>query len=75
MDKDYRLGNFTGLLLGWVNQPSTLQPAHRYHGKNVVAVHEKSGGFRCCIIDDEIPSTIHLPEGSISPLGSDGWKK
>lgn len=24
----------------WINQPSTLQPLHKYNGINVLAVHE-----------------------------------
>ena len=73
-DEDYKIGTyFSGLILAWVNQPSALQPAHRHHGKNVVAIHLKRGGFRCCCIDDDVPRTIDIPENTLSPLGGH-WK-
>lgn len=73
IDSDYMVGRtFSGLIPCWVNAPSTLQAAHRYHGKNVVAVHEKSGGFCCCFIDDDRPRTIHLPENTCLV---EGWRK
>ena len=25
---------------GWINQPSTLQPAHKYHGKSGIVVDD-----------------------------------
>ena len=72
IDGEYTNGGFTGLLPAWIDAPSTLQPAHKWHGRNVVAVHEKNGGFRCCLIDEKVPFTFHLPEntGLVS-----GWKK
>ena len=70
IDEEYRLGGFTGLLCAWVNQPSINQPAHKYHGRNVVAYHEKNGGFRCCLIDEPTAATFHLPENTLSA----GWK-
>ncbi len=63
---------FSGLIPCWVNAPSTLQPAHKYHGKNVVIMHENNGGFRCCCIDDEKATTFHLPENT---LFVEGWRK
>lgn len=63
---------FSGLIPCWVNAPSELQPAHKYHGKNVVIMHENNGGFRCVCIDDKEPVTFHLPENT---LFVEGWKK
>ncbi len=73
VDEEYTFSKtFTGLCPAWINAPSTLQPAHKWHGKNVVAIHEKNGGFRCCCIDEEKPSTFSVPENTdIVP----GWKK
>jgi len=68
-DENYKIGDYhSGLILAWVNQPSTLQPAHKYHGKNVVAIHLKKGGFRCCCVDDPSPITFEIPDGTLSPL-------
>lgn len=72
IDEDYVLGKcFTGLIPCWIDAPSTLQPAYKYHGKNIVAVHLKGGGYRCCIIDDITPSTFYLPENTHLV---EGWK-
>ena len=74
-DEEYSFsGKFSGLCPAWINAPSTLQPAHKYHGKNVVAIHEKTGGFRCCCIDDEVPSTFHVPENTELVPGWTGRK-
>ena len=73
IDEDWQVGKwFTGLIPCRVDAPSTLQPAHEYHGKNVVAIHLKNGGYRCCCIDDEKPKTFFLPEGTYF---MEGWKK
>lgn len=73
IDEKYKVGKyFTGLIPCWVNAPSTLQPAHNYHGKNIVAIHLKDGGYRCCCIDDKKPVTFSLPENT--PL-IEGWKR
>lgn len=71
VDEEYDTSKFTGLFPAWIDAPSTLQPAHKWHGRNVVAIHEKKGGFRCCCVDDKVPSTFHLPEDT--HLVS-GWK-
>ena len=63
---------FSGLIPCWVNAPSTLQPAHKYHGKNLIVMHENNGGFRCCCIDNEKPVTFHLPEDTYLV---EGWNK
>ena len=63
---------FSGLIPCWVNAPSELQPAHRYHGKNLVIMHENNGGFRCVCIDDEKAVTFHLPENTSF---GEGWRK
>ena len=71
--EQYTIGKtFMGLIPCWVNAPSELQPAHKYHGKNAVIMHENNGGFRCCFIDDEKATTVHLPEDT---LFVEGWKK
>lgn len=63
--EQYSIGRtFMGLIPCWVNAPSTLQPAHKYHGRNAVIMHENNGGFRCCFIDDEKATTVHLPENT-----------
>lgn len=64
-DGDYNFSNkFTGLCPCWVNAPSTLQPAHKWHGKNIVAIHLKGGGYRCCCVDNIKPITFHMPENT-----------
>lgn len=73
IDEKHKVGKyFTGLIPCWVNAPSTLQPAHNYHGKNIIAIHLKDGGYRCCCIDDKKPVTFSLPENT--PL-VEGWKR
>lgn len=55
----------------WINQPSTSQPLHHLHGKNVLAIpelHSEVDGWRVYFLDGD---TI-----SMSVLGlwlSDGW--
>ena len=63
---------FMGLIPCWVDAPSTLQPAHKHHGKNLIVMHENNGGFRCCCVDDEKPITFHLPEDTHLV---EGWNK
>ena len=63
---------FSGLIPCWVNAPSELQPAHKYHGKNAVIMHENNGGFMCCFIDDKKATTVHLPENTFFV---EGWRK
>ena len=71
-NEDYMIGSyFKGLIPCWVNAPSTFQPAHKYHGKNLVVMHENAGGFRCCCVDDETPRTFHIPEDTFLV---EGWK-
>lgn len=61
---------FTGLIPCWVDAPSTLQAAHNHHGEDIVAIHLKDGGYRCCCIDDKEPMTFSLPE-NVSLV--EGW--
>lgn len=61
---------FTGLCPGWINAPSTLQPAHEYHGRKVIAMKEHDG-YRVYLIGDETARTIHLPEGTQIVAGWD----
>lgn len=65
IDEKHKIGKwFTGLIPCWVDAPSTLQAAHDHHGKNIVAIHLKDGGYRCCCIDDKEPMTFSLPENT-----------
>lgn len=65
VDEKYKIGKwFTGLIPCWVDAPSTLQAAHNHHGENIVAIHLKEGGYRCCCVDDKNPSTFSLAEGT-----------
>lgn len=71
IDKEYKIGKwFTGLIPCWIDAPSTLQAAHNHHGENIVAIHLKDGGYRCCCIDDKEPITFSLAENT--PL-VEGW--
>jgi len=71
IDEKHKIGKwFTGLIPCWVDVPSTLQAAHNHHGKNIVAIHLKNGGYRCCCVDDKNPITFSLAEGT--PL-VEGW--
>ena len=73
IDEKHKVGKyFTGLIPCWVDAPSTLQPAHNYHGKNIVAIHLKDGGYRCCCIDDKKPVTFSLPENTSLV---EGWRR
>ena len=71
IDEKHKIGKwFIGLIPCWVDAPSTLQAAHNHHGKNIVAIHLKDGGYRCCCVDDKEPITFSLAEGT--PL-VEGW--
>lgn len=71
IDEKYKIGKwFMGLIPCWVDAPSTLQAAHDHHGKNIVAIHLKNGGYRCCCVDDKKPITFSLAENT--PL-VEGW--
>ena len=65
IDEEYKIGKwFTGLIPCWINAPSTLQSEHSNHGKNVVAIHLKEGGYRCCCIDDKKPRVFNVAENT-----------
>lgn len=65
IDEKYKIGKwFTGLIPCWVDAPSTLQAAHNHHGENIVAIHLKDGGYRCCCVDDKEPITFSLAENT-----------
>lgn len=73
IDEKHKIGKwFTGLIPCWIDAPSTLQASHSHHGKNIVAIHLKDGGYRCCCIDDKEPMTFSLPENT--PL-VEGWHR
>lgn len=40
----------------WINQPSTLQPLHRMHGVNVLAVEEYKGTMRVYFLSGDVVS-------------------
>lgn len=71
IDEKHKIGKwFTGLIPCWIDAPSTLQTAHSHHGKDIIAIHLKNGGYRCCCVDDKEPSTFYLPE-NVSLV--EGW--
>lgn len=53
----------------WINQPSTQQPLHQLHGKNVLAVKESENMYRIYFLSgDTISMRAH------SNTLSWGWK-
>lgn len=52
----------------WINQPSTLQPLHRLHGTNVLAVEEYTDTYRVYFLSGETISQ-HVPATALSR----GW--
>lgn len=40
----------------WINQPSTLQPAHKWHGTNVLALHEYDNMYRAYFLSGPVES-------------------
>jgi hypothetical protein len=52
----------------WVNQPSTLQPLHKRHGENVIAVLDYKDTYRCYPISGEV-SSFQCRSQSLS----EGW--
>ena len=72
IDEEHKVGKwFMGLIPCWIDAPSTLQPAHQYHGKNVIAIHLKDGGYRCCCVDNKNPITFCVAEDTHLV---EGWK-
>lgn len=70
-DIEFRCGYFSGPIFpAWIDAPSTLQPAHKYHGLEVVACHLKEGGYR--VVPRNEPVSFELPEGT-HLVG--GWKE
>jgi phenolic acid decarboxylase len=53
----------------WINQPSTLQPLHKYHGRNVLAYKEGTG-YRIYFLSGHVID-MQIPSGCLSP----GWKR
>lgn len=55
----------------WINQPSTLQPAHKWHGLNVLAVRETDNPemARVFFTSGDVISA-RIPANSLSK----GWK-
>jgi hypothetical protein len=55
----------------WVNQPSTLQPLHKYHGTNVLAetVNNKLTGIVYLLTGDT--HSMDIPTNQ--PVLSEGW--
>lgn len=50
----------------WVNQPSTLQPFHRFHGQRVLAVAQGNGRYHAFFTDREdsfFATEAHLSQG------------
>lgn len=70
-DIEFRCGYFSGPIFpAWIDAPSTLQPAHKYHGLEVAACHLKGGGYR--VVPRNEPVSFELPEGT-HLVG--GWKE
>jgi hypothetical protein len=74
VDTEFKIGKwFSGPIFpAWINAPSTLQSAHNFHGKNVVACHLKEGGFRIIYSENGKPVSAILTEDA--PL-VEGWKE
>ncbi len=53
----------------WINQPSTLQPLHSLHGKNVLAVKESENMYRIYFLSGNTIS-IRAHSNTLSL----GWK-
>jgi hypothetical protein len=53
----------------WVNQPSTLQPYHEWHGQNLLAVVEDERYSRVYFLSGPVVSMQML-----TPALSEGWK-
>ena len=49
----------------WINQPSSLQPLHELHGRNVLTIDEETVYFTC----GEVVSMM-VPQNTLS----EGWK-
>lgn len=52
----------------WINQPSTLQPYHKWHGQKVLVV-ENENDVRVYFLDGEVIS-MKIDRLALSP----GWK-
>ena len=52
----------------WINQPSTLQPLHKYHGTLVLAVPYAETSSDCYLLSGDVVSMI-APNLSLS----EGW--
>lgn len=52
----------------WINQPSTLQPAHALHGEHVLAVHEYDDTYRVYFLHGAVES-----QQMLGVLLSPGW--
>jgi hypothetical protein len=48
----------------WINQPSTLQPLHKYHGRNVLAYKEGTV-YRIYFLSGRVVS-MQAPSGCLS---------
>lgn len=51
----------------WVNQPSTLQEYHKYHGKVGIAVEELKGDMVTLYFTEGNSLSIYIPKACISP--------
>lgn len=55
----------------WINQPSTLQPLHKYHGMNVLAIPEDKDS---CVIYFTSGDIISMRVYKSMQCLSKGWK-
>lgn len=73
MDSTSRPGvpaNYRGMRRMWIDQPSTLQPHHRYHGRNVLAAPKNDDAAYVIIYLTQGPVvSFEVPESALSR----GW--
>ena len=55
----------------WINQPSTLQPCHRWHGRNVIADTTEQGKNATVYFADGDEISAIVPKLVLSQ----GWRK
>lgn len=53
----------------WINQPSTLQPFHKLHGSNVLALPDGGDFVRVYFVSGDVISQL-IPKLALSK----GWK-
>lgn len=54
---------------GWINQPSTLQPLHSFHGKRGIVVDEGDPYTMRMYFSEGIVVSIQAPRSAVSASG------